>query len=1039
MVSQQPPALRPMPHQPSASGVHQLIAARAAATPDAVAVVCGPRTLTYAALMERSGRFAHWLRAQGMGAESVVGLRLPRGVDMVVGIVGAWMAGAAYLPLDPEYPADRLDFMVADAGATLVVTDVDVRGMPSAPSTVVVDPRALAYVIYTSGSTGRPKGVQATHGGLLNLVAALGFAVAGRALQFASFSFDASVLDVAGVLATGGTLVVAGSAERADPVALTGLVRASGAVALNVAPSLLAVLDPEQLSTVERMLVGSERVGARVAQAWAPGRQMLIGYGPTEASVIACTALARPDDEAAPPIGGPIANTVAYVLDDQLRPARTGELYLAGAGLARGYGNRPALTAERFVADCFAGDGSRMYRTGDRARWRDDGQLEFLGRVDEQLKVRGYRIEPGEVEHVLAACPGVRTAVVRAWGEGADRRLAGYLVPDDPARGLPDVAELTGFAARRLPEYMIPSVFVELAGLPLTPSGKLDRAALPEPRVTGEFVPPSTPTEQALAGIWARLFGVERVGVADGFVELGGHSLLATQAVARIRKVFGVDVTLSDLFEHPTVRALAAVIDAAASSAASLVPVSRDRALPLSFGQQRLWFLDRLDPGSVEYNVVSPLRLDGPLDTGALTAALTALVARHESLRTRLVAGPDGIPVQMIDPPGAIELPVVDVSASGDPREVLAGEAARPFDLAKGPLFRAVLVRLGANTHLLAFTVHHAVFDEWSDRVLRRELEALYRGESLPPLPVQYADFAVWQREWLSGERLAGGLDYWRGRLAGLPTLDLPVDRPRPPIRSSAGAVVRFDVPASTVDGLRAVSRECGATMFMTVLSAFSALLGRYCDSDDVVVGTPVANRLPAEAEGLIGYFGNTLVMRTDLSGDPTFRELLGRVRRTALDAYAHQDAPFELLVDALVSDPDRSRTPLYQVMFNYFTTGDPRDGAELDTVAVNTDLSLTLGPAADGLAGGLEFSTALFDVATVERLVADLVALLGAVAADADQRLTRFPAPVWPEPSVSVVPSVGGVHELIAGQPADVVAVVCGGESLTYGGLLSR
>ncbi|MFD2691570.1 condensation domain-containing protein, partial [Streptomyces phyllanthi] len=717
-----------------------------------------------------------------------------------------------------------------------------------------------------------------------------------------------------------------------------------------------------------------------------------------------------------PSIGGPIANTRVYVLDGSLGLVPVGvagELYVGGAQVARGYAGRAALTGERFVADPFAGGGSRMYRTGDRVRWLPDGRLEFLGRADGQVKVRGYRIEPGEVEAVLAAHPGVRSVVVTAWGEGSSARLAAYLVPTDPAEGIPAADELCAFAARRLPEYMIPAVFTELATLPLTPAGKVDRAALPAPEQNRrepehDVAVPSGATEELLAGIWAELLEMDRVGAEENFFALGGHSLLATQMMSRVREVFGAEVPLAALFDHWTVRSLGGVIDETARGlvAPPVSPVSRDQVLPLSFAQQRLWFLDQLQPGSVEYVLTAPVHLGQDVDVAALTTALGALLARHEVLRTRLVAGPDGVAHQVIDPPGPLALPVTDLSGAAEPRRIaeqlVMSDIAAPFDLAAGPLVRACLIRLGEAGHVLALTMHHVVFDEWSAQVLRRDLLALYEAfrtgepDPLPPLAVQYADFAAWQRSWLAGDVLERQLAYWRERLAGLPVLDLPLDRPRPPVRSNAGAVVPFTVPADVSDALRAVARESSATMFMVLLAGFSVVLGRYAGTDDVVVGSPVANRNRAETEDLIGFFVNTLVMRTDLSGDPTFAELLGRVRETALGAYAHQDLPFEQLVDALVTERDRSRTPLFQVLFDYFGHEGPDDDAapqdaDLGGVLAKFDLRLIVSDGgAGGLMGMVEFSTALFDRSTVERMAGYLCTVLAAMAADTARPLTR-------------------------------------------------
>ncbi|MDR3080512.1 MAG: amino acid adenylation domain-containing protein, partial [Streptomyces sp.] len=1000
-------------------------------------------------------------------------------------------------------PVDAVD------GRVVWLDDPSVLGvlgeLPFTAPDVTTVADQLAYVIYTSGSTGRPKGVQVAHGGVVNLAlvlrSAMGVEPGARVLQFASQSFDAAVLDVVVTLAGGGVLVVASSEQRRVPAQLQDLVRAEGVVSASVSPSLLGVLDESALLGVRSLFVGSERVGEAVVREWGLGRRFFVGYGPTEITVISCAGLADPEEQGAPSIGRPLVNTQVYVLDEQLRPVPVGvagELYIAGAGVARGYGGRPGLTGERFLADPFAADGSRMYRSGDVVRWLADGRLDFVGRADEQVKVRGFRIEPGEIEAVLADHSQVRTCVVTAFGEGTECRLAAYVVPADGVVGMPPAGELREFMGGRLPEFMVPSVFVELAGLPLTANGKLDRSALPALEVqqsSGEgFVAVSGTTEELVAGIWAGVLGLDRVSVTDSFFELGGHSLMATQVISRIREVLGVELAMSVLFESPTVRGLAAAVAQASGTVAPPMAVAdRTRPLPLSFAQQRLWFLDQLDPGSTEYNVALPVLLDGVLDVAALGAALGALVARHEVLRTRLVADADGVAHQVIDPPAAFPLPVIDVSGSDDPlglaERMVAQGMAEPFDLAAGPLFRGTLIRLGIGEHVLSLAMPHVVSDEWSARIIHQEVAALYDAfragepDPLPPLPLQYADFAVWQREWLSGDVIDGQLGYWRDQLAGVTELELPLDRTRPPVRSSVGSSTQFTVPAETAEALRGLSRESGTTMFMTLLAAFDVLLGRYCDTEDVAVGTAVANRNRAETESLIGFFVNTLVMRTDLSGDPTFAELLGRVRQTALGAYAHQDLPFEQLVDELVTERDRSRTSLFQVYFNYVRDGvgaadapesDGRDqartqdarhtDAEAEAGAATdasssvpgpamtrdltlSDLSLTFRDSGDGaLSGEIEYSTALFDVTTIQRMVGHLVAVLQGVL-DPDRRIGALDLLGDPERSTLRQLGTGTethaegrpVHLLVqeqAHRTPDAVAVVEGDRHLTYGAL---
>ncbi|MEU8527604.1 amino acid adenylation domain-containing protein [Streptomyces sp. NPDC048629] len=1113
---------------PLVSGMHELIAGRALATPDAVAVVSGEETVTYGELLARANRLAHHLRDLGVGAECPVALCLERGPDMVAAVLAVWQAGAAYVPLDPGYPADRLEFMLADSGAGVLVghrhvaADVAAGGAldtvvwlddsatrtalaarPATSPDVAVHPQQLAYVIYTSGSTGRPKGVQVTHGGVVNRLSWMqdhhGLTAADRVLHKTPLTFDASVWELLWPLSNGAELVLAAPGRQGDLDYLVGLIESRRITVVQFVPSLFKLFVghtwPSSLSALRMVFCGGEALSAAdVTRFYARNSTALVAnlYGPTENTIDAASTVCPRTDgttEWSPgglvPIGLPLTNVRLMVLDERLNPVPVGiagELYIAGASLARAYGDRPALTAERFVADPFAGDGSRAYRSGDQVRWRADGRLEFLSRIDQQVKVRGFRIEPGEIEEALAGHPRVRSAVVTAWGDGEDRRLVAYLVPADHGEGVPATAELREHLRRSVPEFMVPSVFVELADLPLAPNGKLDRAALPEPEIGRSEADASVATvgavEELLAGIWTRVLGIDRVGAEDNFFELGGHSLLATQVVSRIRNVLGAEIPLSALFDQPTVRGLAATIAESAErpDLRPVTPVDRDRKLPLSFAQQRLWFLDRLEPGSLEYNLPMRVRMGSDLDIAALQGALTAIVARHEVLRTRLVADADGVPHQVIVPPTAFALPLIDVSAEGAPflvaEKLVAADEATPFDLSAGPLIRAMLIRVAADEHVLALSMHHVVSDEWSTRIFQRELMHLYdvlrEGgvPSLPALPVQYADFAVWQRQWLTGEVLDAQRAYWRDQLTGAPTLELPTDRPRPAMWSPAGATTRFEVPEPTMAALRALSREHGTTMFMTLLAAFNVLLGRYAGSDDVVVGTPVANRNRAETEDLIGFFVNTLVLRTDLSGDPTFAELLGRVRKVALDAYAHQDLPFEQLVDELVTERDRSRSPLFQVLFNYFTEDgrsddapagddsiDPESFAE-DTGTSMTnrfDVRLVLTDGGGALSGAIEYSTALFDASTIERMAGHLVALLDTLTADSDRSLGELPMLTEAEhdrvvrewnATVEPLPSVGGVHELIAERAVrtpEAIAVECGEVSLDYAELMGR
>ncbi|HOR01629.1 MAG TPA: condensation domain-containing protein, partial [Anaerolineae bacterium] len=641
------------------------------------------------------------------------------------------------------------------------------------------------------------------------------------------------------------------------------------------------------------------------------------------------------------------------------------------------------------------GGGGRLYRTGDLARWRPDGQLEYIGRADQQVKVRGYRIELGEVEAALRAHPGVAEAVAVAREDTpGDRRLVAYVA--GVGASTPAAAELRGHLQARLPGYMVPSALVCLEALPRLPNGKVDRRALPAPDAVagpeGTCTAPRTAVEEIVAGVWAQVLGVPRVGVDESFFELGGHSLLATQVISRLREAFQVELPLRSLFEASTVAELARRIETCRAAAAErpappIQPVPREGELPLSFAQQRLWFLEQLQPGTAAYNLALPMRIRGPLDVAAFERSLNEIVSRHEALRTTFIQV-DGRAAQRVAPRLAVPVTVADLrrqsDAGSEARRLAEEEAQRPFDLARGPLLRAGLLRLADDEHLALLTMHHIISDEWSLAVLQREMAALYGAlrdgheSPLAALPIQYADYACWQRSWLQGEVLDEQLTYWKQQLAGLAPLELPADRPRPAVASFRGGWQSFTLLASLVQGLRELCRQEGATLFMALLAGFQALLGRYSGQDDIAVGSPVANRNRAETEGLIGFFVNTLVLRSDLSGDPSFRELLRRVREVALGAYAHQDVPFDMVVDALQPERDLSRTPLFQVMLTLQNTAP--QAPELPGLALSPepafggaakfDLTLTLAEAAEELRGTLEYCTDLYDAATIERLL---------------------------------------------------------------------
>ncbi|MET0399300.1 MAG: amino acid adenylation domain-containing protein, partial [Longimicrobiaceae bacterium] len=1102
-----------VPYPPDS--VHERVSAQAAWTPEAVAVAFGGETLTYAELERRANRLANHLRRLGVRAEDRVGICLERSPELPVAMLAVLRAGGAYVPLDPGYPAGRLAMMLEDSGVRVLLTEraledrlqahpaavvlLDAAREPIAEESsdlppVASDGEQTAYVIYTSGSTGTPKGVAVPHRALANhmgwMQRAFPLAADDRVLQKTPAGFDASVWEFWAPLLAGATLVMAPPGVHRDPTELARVVERERVTVLQVVPSLLgAMLEAgglERCGTLRRLFCGGEALPAEAAaRARAlTGAEVVNLYGPTEACIDAAShVFAGGDSGAMVPIGRPVDNVAARVLDVRGAPVPVGvpgELYLGGAQLARGYLGRPELTAERFVPDAFADvPGARAYRTGDRVRWLADGTLEFLGRIDQQVKVRGFRIEPGEVEAALRAHPAVGDAVVAARPDGTHggTRLVAYHLPASGA-ARPSSAELRAWLRERLLEPMVPSAFVALETLPLTPGGKVDRRALPDPEPVGpgaaEPVPPSTPVEEILAGIWAELLHVAGVGIHDDFFALGGHSLLGTRVVSRVRDALGVELPLRALFEEPTIAGLAGHVETLLGDGAGAAPpierVSREGALPPSFAQQRLWLVDRLEPGSPAYNMPGALRLRGGLDVPALRAALGALTWRHEALRTTFEER-GGAPVQVIHPPAPVPLPLADLGGLPEERReaeaerLAAEEALRPFDLARGPLLRSALLRLGDADHVLLITLHHVVGDGWSMDVLQHELSALYDAFSwdeepwLPQLPVQYADYAVWQRAWLSGETLERQIRYWKDRLRDAPPLlEIPTDHPRGAGLGMRGGSHRFSLPPVLTGRLRTLAQREGATLFMTTLAAWQALLGRWAGQDDVVVGTPVAGRSRRETEGLVGFFVNMLVLRADLAGGPTWHELLGRVRETALGAYDHQELPFERLVEELDAERSLTHDPVFQVTFQ-LDRAPARGGLALGDVAAEPfgegagvakfDLALTLRDDGGALAGALDYRATLFEADTVARLAGHLEILLEAMVDEPARRVPEVPLlsdaerrqlASW-NATAAAYPR-GCVHELVSAQAArtpDAPAVSWRGASLSYAELETR
>jgi amino acid adenylation domain-containing protein len=1099
---------------------HELFEKWAETSPSNLAVLDQNRSLSYGELNQQANQLAHHLRRFGVGPDSVVAICLDRTLNMILSVVGVLKAGGGYLPLDPAYPKERLAFMLEDAGVTVLLTESkQLPQLPALPHVICVDrdwpvlakestanpdhitgADNLAYVIYTSGSTGKPKGVEIEHRGLVNLVTwhrhEYDVRPEDRATQLASPAFDASVWEIWPYLASGASLHIPDEETRITPAKLVEWLERK-AITLTFLPTPLAEAALDTLKTkvpsafkLRALLTGGDKLHQRTDQPLP--FQLVNHYGPTENSVVTTWARVAFGCDAAPPIGRPIANTRVYVLDEYMTPMPIGvpgELYIAGDGLARGYRNRPEMTADRFLCDRFAAlPGQRLYRTGDRVRYLPDGNLEFLGRLDEQVKIRGFRIELGEIEAVLAQHSAVQDCVVDAREDApGNKRLAAYLVLrpgyQEAAGGesgqLILVGEIRAWMKDRLPEYMVPSAFGIVQAIPLTPNGKVNRRALPAPLYGRDesraHVAPRTLTEEQLAEIWTDVLRVPRVGVYDDFFELGGHSLLATQVVSRIREWAGVEVPLRMLFETPTIHGLAPRVDRIKAGLSEeknpIAPTRRDHPLPLSFAQQRLWFLDQLEPDTPLYNAPWTIRIKGALNPDALTGALNELVRRHEVFRTTFTSI-DGHPFQVIAPELKLAVPTIDISqVAAEQREAevhrLAVEAAQqPFNLKTGPMFRATLLRVDAQEHVLLLNSHHIANDGWSMWQFIRDLGTAYEavGEGKPSalreVPIQYADFAVWQRSYVSGNVLARQLSYWKKRLDGAPdSLELPTDFPRPASLSFRGAVERRACSRELGDKLSRFSRSENATLYMTLLAAYQALLYRYSGQEDIVVGSPIANRTRSETEGLIGFFVNTILMRADLSGNPTFRGLLQRVREDALGAYANQDVPFEKLVEVLRPDRYLGRLPLFQVWFalqNVPRTEFRLGGLELSSIDSHNgtskfDLGLFAVERPDGLYFTAEYSTDLFRSTTIGRMLVRYQTLLEAIVENPDQRISELPMLAADERRQVVVdwnntdrnyPRERSLHEFVEDQverTPGAVAVVFESQQLTYREFNSR
>ncbi|MTJ18481.1 MULTISPECIES: non-ribosomal peptide synthetase [unclassified Dolichospermum] len=1095
--------------------VHELFAAQVAKTPDNIAVIFEGQKLTYQELNHRANQVAHYLQSLGVEPEVLVGICVERSLEMIIGMLGILKAGAAYLPLDPTYPKERLSFMLsdsqvqvlltqqkfvksfADSGAKTVCLDQDwelITRQNQENPTSDVTAENLAYVIYTSGSTGTPKGVMIQHRGVCNLAQAqvklFGVNQNSRVLQFASFSFDASVSEIVMALCSGASLYLGNQDSLRPGIDLIRFLRQQSITHATLPPTALAALPKEELPNLQTLIVAGEACNPKLIAQWSKERRFFNAYGPTESTVCATVAECT-FGETQPTIGRAIANIQIYILDHNLQPVPIGvpgELYIGGDGLARGYLNRPELTKEKFISNPFKKtEGSRLYKTGDLARYLPDGNIEFLGRVDNQVKIRGFRIELDEIEKLLIQHPDVKQAAVIAREDiPGDKRLLAYVVLNQKPEAI--VTTLKNLLQENLPQYMIPGVFVVLDSLPLTPNGKVDRQNLPvcdrtRPDLEESFVAPRNPIEEKLAAIWADLLGYEQIGVNDNFFNLGGHSLIVAQILSRVRDSFQVELSFANIFANPTVAGLASVIQQhelleQKLQSPAIQRISRAGMLPVSFAQERVYFIQEVAPENTAYQAQATLRFQGHLDVIVLKKCLSEIVQRHEIFRTTFPAV-NGRLFQVIHSSLPIELNVVDIEKfTGSEQEaeiqrLFDAEVKKPFYLDKLPLVRWLLLKLNDQDHLLVHIEHHMVHDGWSfNNVFLKEFLALYQAfceghpSPLPELPIQFVDFASWQREWVQSQEAQAQLAYWQQQLSGSPPLlELPYDRPRPAEQTYNGAQVRLELPITLCESLRVLSRQEGITLFMTTLAAFLVIVRRYTGQDDLCVGTAVANRRMRETEQLIGMIVNNLVLRTDLSGNPTFRELLGRVRKVSLEAFANEDLPFDKVVEVIKPIRNLSYNPLFQVMFSFHDS--PRPDLTLPGLNITTnvalsnkstkfDLDVVLIPHSqlNGKDKGItliwEYNADLFDAATIQQMVDQYQVLLKGIVDNPEQRVSELPILNQPQQELLMewnqthreYTQKNCIHKLFESQvelTPDAVAVEQDGQKLTYRQLSDR
>jgi amino acid adenylation domain-containing protein len=1099
--------------------IHQVFAEQVKKTPDAVAVVFENQQLSYRELNAKANQLAHHLQAMGVGSEVLVGLCVERSIEVIIGIFGILKAGGAYVPLDPTYPQERLAFMLEDTNLKVVLTKTEwIEILPVITASVIlldadwqkieqqsqqnpvcdVTPENLAYLIYTSGSTGKPKGVQMPHASVGYYLQAIAKILPVNSndiyLHTASFSFTASVRQLFLPLSQGATSVIATREQTRTPLSLFELIQNQGVTISDGVPSvwrygLMALESLEEKYTkalseskLRLIIFGGELLPYQLIKKLrnlfqAPPRFFNI-LGQTES--IGNGFYSIPEDcnieEGYVPVGHPLKDIQqVYVLNSQLEPVKigeSGELHIAGSTLARGYLNRTQANVEKFIDNPFNTE-QILFKTGDVARYSSDGTLEILGRIDFQVNIRGMRVELEEIESVLKFHPSVREGIVTAREDiPGDQRLVAYIVANNQAF---DWGEIRSFLEQKLPDYMVPNAFVLMEKLPVLPNGKLDRHSLPAPNIFADirnFVAPRTPTEQVIASIWTEVLRLEKVGIYDNFLELGGHSLLASLVISRLRETLSVELSVGALFESPTVASLSEQIETShqqkqqTNLLPALQPVSRSLELPLSLTQQRFWFLDQMEGANAAYNIARALRLVGRLNLTALQQAVEEIIQRHETLRTSF-GMVDDKPVQFIAATVPFTLPLVDLQELPEVerlvqlQRLITAEYTRPFDLTIAPLFRVSLIRLESESHVLLLTMHHIISDAWSVEIFLQELSVLYAASPLPELPIQYADYSYWQRQWLQNDVITTQLNYWKQQLADAPPImELPTNRPRSAMQTFRGSIQRFKLGNELTNKLKTLSQKSGASLFMTLQAAFVTLLSRYTSQEDIVIGSPITNRNRLALESLIGFFVNTLVLRTQLKNNPTFRELLAQVRQVALDAYTHQDVPFDQLVEVLQPQRHLSHSPLFQVMF--VLQNSPVEKLELPGLSVTQieldrptagatfDLTLSMQEIDSELRGAFEYNANLFDADTIARMAGHFQTLVEGIVTNPDECVGQLPLLTAAEQHQLLIEWNNTqtdyphqcIHELFEQQverTPDAVAVGFGNQQLTYRELNTR